>query len=75
MEITRSGHFRGRKGREWALISPDGTQLGACRWKAIDRGAQGLFQVSLENKEGFIDEQGNVVVPCEYDAAMGYWQI
>jgi hypothetical protein len=57
----------GGKGK-WGILNANGASLVAPRYDNLMRFNFGLIGASLDNKFGYIDKKGNVVVPFKYES-------
>ena len=58
-----------KQGNKWGLIHADGTLASACQGDYIgDFKNKNPFRVGRDGKYGYMDETGNLVIPCIWDA-------
>ncbi|MBR6432447.1 MAG: WG repeat-containing protein, partial [Muribaculaceae bacterium] len=60
------------KDNKKCLINKTQGQKGACKYDFIDKFKNGFYKVRRDSKWGFINAQGEEVVPCQYKEASDF---
>lgn len=62
-----------RKNGLWGYITPTGEMAIEPRFERAGVFGKGRAAVAVDDKLGFIDESGSVVIECQYQTAFGGW--
>jgi hypothetical protein len=66
-QIVSEGGDANLKGSKWGVLNKDGKEIIQCKYDYIEDALENIFKVKINNKWGYCDILGNVVVPIEYD--------
>ena len=59
---------------QWGFVNSDGQEIIAHQYEKADCFYMGYAAVVLKGKMGLIDLQGNMIIPCEYDNDLMYFE-
>lgn len=62
-----------RKGNKWGFCSPDKKIVIDCIYSKVKTFRNKLAAVNIDDKWGFINEIGEIIIPFNYDAAFSFW--
>ncbi len=62
-----------KSGNEWQLLNKDGSRIAGCECESISSFSEGMAVISIDDKKGFIDMTGKIIINPIYSAA-GYFR-
>ena len=73
-QIAESRNIRVRESRLWGLLGEDLSILAPPLWDEVGDLHQGAIPVKRDGKWGYVNKEGDLVIPCQWDDAWRFSQ-